>query len=443
MDDSGIGGIGFNLFLIALLILANGFFAASEFALVSVRRSWVETLARKGNRRAKVLLILTGDLDRYIAATQLGITMVNLLLGWLGEPALAAAVRPVFEGVLSSFVAATLSHTIAILLAFTLITYLLVILGELVPKTLALERREKIALAVAYPILWFYYLFYPFIRLLHWSGVSVLRVLKLPPATEHRAMYAEEIQQMINLSRERGLLEAHAYQLMTNVFDFSDLLVRNVMRPRGQVTVVDVSTPVDEIIRLFAQTGYSRLPVYRQQLDNIIGVLYSKDVLPLLQHPETIHIENVLRPPLFVPDAASVGEVLRQMLHSKTHFAIVVDEYGEFEGIMTLEDLLEELVGEIRDEHDQEEESHIVKQLDGSWLLDGILTVREVNRRLHLNLPESDEYATVAGFLMTKTGKFPPVGEKIIHQDLCFTVQQIKGRRIARVKLELLSRASA
>jgi CBS domain containing-hemolysin-like protein len=443
MDDPGPAEIGFKIFLVFFFVFANGFFVLSEFALVTVRKSWVETLAKRGQRRAQTLLRVISNLDNYVAATQLGITIASLALGWIGEPALAVLFQPLFEQWPSPFLTTAAAHTAAIGVAFALITFLHVVLGELAPKTLALERTERMALAVARPMLIFYYAFYPFVRLLNNSGLFFLRLLRLPPAREHRAMYAEEIQQMINLSRERGLLEAHAYQLMTNVFDFSDLVVRNVMRPRGQVTVVDVSTPLDEIIRLFAQTGYSRLPVYRQQLDNIIGVLYSKDVLPLLQHPETINIENVLRPPLFVPDAASVGEVLRQMLHSKTHFAIVVDEYGDFEGIMTLEDLLEELVGEIRDEHDREEETHIVNQLDGSWLLDGMLTVRELNRRLHLNIPESDEYATVAGFLMTKTGKFPAVGEKITHQDLCFTVQQIKGRRIARVKLELLSRASA
>jgi CBS domain containing-hemolysin-like protein len=442
MDDPDLAEIGFKILLIFLFVFANGFFVLSEFALVTVRRSWVETLAKKGDRRARTLWRVISDLDNYIAATQLGITIASLALGWIGEPALAGLFRPLFERLPSHIMTSTAAHTSAIGTSFVLITFLHVVMGELAPKTLALERTEKLALAVARPMLIFYYTFYPFVRLLNRSGLYFLRRLKLPPAGEHRAMYAEEIQQMINLSRERGLLEPHAHQLMTNVFDFSDLVVRDVMRPRGQVTVIEVSTPLNEIISRFAQTGYSRLPVYRGQLDNIVGVLYSKDILPSLQHLETIKVEDTLRPPLFVPDAASVGEVLRQMLHSKTHFAIVVDEYGAFEGIMTLEDLLEELVGEIRDEHDIEEEAHIVKQLDGSWLIDGMLTVREINRLLQLNIPESDEYATVAGFLMTETGKLPAVGEKIVYQNLRFTIQQIKGHRIARVKLEWLSPAS-
>ncbi len=443
MDDPSLAEIGFRIFLVLFFVLANGFFVLSEFALVTVRKSWVETLVKKGNRRAQTLWRVISDLDNYIAATQLGITIASLALGWIGESALAALFRPLFEQLPSQFLSAAATHTAAVGVSFALITFLHVVIGELAPKTLALERTEKMALAVARPMLIFYYTFYPFVKLLNSSGLYFLRLLRLPPAKEHRAMYAEEIQQMINLSRERGLLEADAHQLMSNVFDFSDLIIRDVMRPRGQATVIEISTPLDDVIRLFAQTGYSRLPVYRQQLDNIIGVLYSKDLLPFLQHPEKIKIEDRLRPPLFVPDAASVGEVFRQMLHSKTHFAIVVDEYGAFDGIVSLEDVLEELVGEIRDEHDIEEEAHITRLHDGSWVVDGLLTVREVNRRLRLNIPESDEYATVAGFLMTKTGKLPVVGEKIIHQDLSFTIQQIKGRRIDRVKVESLSRASA
>jgi CBS domain containing-hemolysin-like protein len=249
-------------------------------------------------------------------------------------------------------------------------------------------------------------------------------------------MYAEEIQQLINASRESGLLEAQAHQLITNVFDFSEIVVREVMRPRADVTAIEVTTPVNEIIRLFQKTGYSRLPVYRDQPDNIIGVLYSKDILPTLQQSPDINIEPLLRPPFFVPDSASLGEALRQMRQSKTHFAMVVDEYGAIEGIVTLEDILEEIVGEIRDEHDIEEGELLVRQLDGSWLIDGALSVREANRRLPWGIPESDEYTTVAGFIMAKAGKLPTLGEKIQHQNLVFTVQQIKGRRIARVRLE-------
>jgi CBS domain containing-hemolysin-like protein len=436
MDDPSLSEISVHLFLILLLVCANGFFVASEFALVTVRRSWVETLAGKGNRRAKVLLRVISDLDNYIAATQLGITIASLALGWIGEPALASLVHPLFANLPSPWLTATASHAVAVGLAFALITFLHVVLGELAPKTLALDRRERIALSVARPMLWFYYGFYPFIQLLNRSGMFFLRLLRLPPASPHRVMYAEEIQQLINVSRESGLLEPHAHQIITNVFDFSEIAVRQVMRPRTNVTFIDVTTPVDEIIRLFQATGYSRLPVYRGQPDNVIGVLYSKDLLPALHQSRQSNIESLLRTPFFVPDSTTLGEALRQMRQSKTHFAIVVDEYGAIEGIVTLEDILEEIVGEIRDEHDVEEGEPLIQQLDGSWLIDGTLTVREANRHLPWEIPESDEYTTVAGFIMTHAGKLPALAERIRYHDLVFTVQQIKGRRIARVRLE-------
>jgi CBS domain containing-hemolysin-like protein len=436
MDDPSLSEISVNLLLVLLFVFANGFFVASEFALVTVRRSWVETLAAKGDRRGRVLLSVVSDLDSYIAATQLGITIASLSLGWIGEPALASLVRPLFENLPSSLLTAAASHTLAVALAFSLITFLHVVLGELAPKTLALERQEKIALAVARPMLWFYYLFYPFIRLLNGSGLFFLRLLRLPPTSSHRAMYAEEIQQMINASRESGLLEAHAHQILTNAFDFGDIVVREVMRPRADVTSVPVTTSADEVIRLFQTTGYSRLPVYRDQPDNIIGVLYSKDLLPALHQTPEITVEALLRPPFFVPDATALGDALRQMRQSKTHFAIVVDEYGAIEGIVTMEDILEEIVGEIRDEHDLEEGDRLVRQPDGAWLIDGTLTVRDANRELPWEIPESDGYTTVAGFVLSIAGKFPAPGESIRHEDLVFTVQQVKGRRISRVRME-------
>lgn len=442
MDEPSLAEIALKIFLVLFFVCANGFFVLSEFAFVTVRKSWVETLVKKGNRRARVLLRVITNLDDYIAATQLGITIASLALGWIGEPAVAALLRPLLAHLSEPLWPAAATYTVSIGIAFGLITFLHVVLGELAPKTLALERAEKMALAAARPMFVFYYLFYPFVKLLNKAGLHFLRLLRLPPAGEHRAMYAEEIQQMINLSRERGLLEPQAHQLMSNVFDFSGLIVRNVMRPRGEVTAIDVKTPIHDIIQLFAQTGYSRLPVYRDQRDNIIGVLYSKDLLPRLEQLDQINIESLLRPPLFVPDAISVGEALRQMLQAKKQFSIVVDEYGAFEGILSMEDVLEELVGEIRDEHDVHEESDIIRQTDGAWIVDGLLTVREVNRRLQLNIPESDEYATVAGFLMSITGRLPVVGEKISHKDLLFTIQHVKGRRIDRVRIEVPARAS-
>jgi len=248
-------------------------------------------------------------------------------------------------------------------------------------------------------------------------------------------MYAEEIQQIINASHEHGLLEPQEHQLISNVLNFSDVTVREVMRPRADVIAIEASASLEQIIHVLEESGYSRIPVYRQEFDNIIGVLHSKDLLGHLRRSERFEIEQVARKPFFVPDSAPVTEVLRQMKQKKNHFAVVVDEYGVMEGIVTLEDILEELVGEIHDEHDLEEDQVFVRP-DGSVLLDGRVTIRELNRRVALDLPESDDYTTITGFLMAQTGKLPVLGDTIVHDGLVFTVEKTEGRRITRLRVE-------
>lgn len=436
MDDPGSLLDSLRLLLIFLLVLLNGFFVMSEFALVTVRRSWVETLAGRGDRRARVLLRVISKIDDYIAATQLGITIASIALGWVGEPALARLLEPLFVPLTSQFLASFASHTLAVVLAFTIITFLHVVVGELAPKTLALERTQAIALLVARPMELFYRMFQPFVLLLNRSGIFVLRLLGIPPTHGHGGMYAEEIQHLINLSHEQGLLEPVQHQLISNVFHFSGATVRDAMRPRAEVTAIEAATPFDEIIRTFEASGYSRIPVYRQKWDNIIGILHSKDLLRYLRQPERFKIEQVVHSPFFVPDSASLDDVLRQMRQKKNHFALVVDEYGVIEGIITLEDILEELVGEIHDEHDLDEE-RILRRPDGSIVLAGSVTVREVNRTLGLNLPESDDYSTVAGFLMTHTGRLPLLGDRITYNGVTFTIEKMEGRRVTRICLEI------
>lgn len=436
MDDPGSLLDSLRLLLIFLLVFLNGFFVMSEFALVTVRRSWVETLAGRGDRRARVLLRVISKIDDYIAATQLGITIASIALGWVGEPALAHLLEPLFAPLTSHVLASVASHTLAVVLAFTIITFLHVVVGELAPKTLALERTQTIALLVARPMELFYQMFKPFVLLLNRSGIFVLRLLGIPPTHGHGGMYAEEIQHLINVSHEQGLLEPVEHQLISNVFHFSGATVRDAMRPRAEVTALEASTPFDEIIRTFEASGYSRIPVYRQQWDNVIGILHSKDLLRYLRQPERFKIEQVVHSPFFVPDSASLDDVLRQMRQKKNHFALVVDEYGVIEGIVTLEDILEELVGEIHDEHDLDEE-RILRRPDGSIVLAGSVTVREVNRALGLNLPESDDYNTVAGFLMTHTGRLPLLGDRITYNGVTFTIEKMEGRRVTRICLEI------
>lgn len=457
MDDSSAIESLVRLGLIILLVLANGFFVASEFALVAVRRSWVETQAAKGDRRARLLLPLLDHLDDYIAATQLGITIASLALGWLGEPALARLIAAALErvraglpedlfariGAPSTWLHPVAIHSIAIALAFATITFLHVVAGELAPKTLALERTPQVALWIARPMAIFYRVFFPFVRLLNRSGLGLVRLLRIPSSRTHGGMYAEEIQHLINVSREQGLLEAEEHQLISNVFTFTATTAREAMRPRADMVTVEADTPFEDLLRVFEETGYSRIPVYRGEPDNIIGVLHGKDLLRYLRHPERFRLEAILHRPLFVPDTAPLDEVLRQMRQQKSHLAIVVDEYGAIEGLLTLEDVLEELVGEIADEHDRDlDEERIRVRPDGAILLDGGVTVREVNRRLHLDVPESDEYTTMAGFIMARLGKLPLPGDRVVHNGVAFIVEKIEGRRLTQLRVESVARAS-
>ena len=418
--------------IVLLLVLANGFFVASEFALVAVRRSRIAVLAEDGNRRAQLLLGLIDNLNGYISATQLGITMASLALGWIGEPAFADLLEVPFRGHVSDAV----RHTIAFVLAFTVITFLHIVLGELAPKTLALERTERIALAIAWPMCLFHKLFRWPIRLLDWAGTRTVRLFGLHPSSDQVSVYtSDELRHLVDTSRKSGSIEADEQKLLQGVFEFSDTEVREVMVPRSAVDAVPVTATLEETKNAFRTSGYSRMPVYRGQLDNIVGVLYRRALEPYLEqmHAEEFDLERLIQPPKFIPATAQLSTALRQMQASRIHLAVVVDEYGGIEGIVTLEDLLEEIVGEIVDEFDDETLVQI-REDNGSYLLDGMLTVRDMNNRLKLNLPEESFYTTVAGFMLAQVGRMMKSGQSIEHEEGRFTVESLDRRRIRRVR---------
>jgi CBS domain containing-hemolysin-like protein len=420
------------LLVVVLLVLANGFFVASEFALVGVRRSRIATLAQGGNRRAKLLLELIDSLNAYISATQLGITMASLALGWIGEPVFAHLLEAPLKGRVSEAVL----DTIAFALAFTLITFLHIVLGELAPKTLALERTEKIALAIARPLHLFYRIFFWPIRLLDWAGTRTVRLFGLHPSGAHASIYSEdEIRQLINLSRESGHLAADQQKLINRVFDFSDAEVREAMIPRTAVSALPLSATLQHTQQAFRGTGYSRMPVYRERLDEVMGIVFRRDLEPFLENPELpFSLRELMHPALFIPDTAPLGSALKRMQATRTHLACVVDEHGGFEGIITLEDLLEEIVGEINDEFDEEVRAQVVKDGD-SYVLSGRLAVRDANRVLRLQLPEHDGYTTIAGFLMAQAGRLLNAGDEINHNGARFIVERVEGRSVRRVRL--------
>ncbi|MDQ3321222.1 MAG: hemolysin family protein [Acidobacteriota bacterium] len=431
-----------NLLLVIFLVLANGFFVASEFSLVAVRKSRIEALAAEGDKAAQRVLALLNNLNAYISATQLGITLASLGLGWVGEPAVAALLEPflirIGEMTGMTFLASgAVLHTISFTIAFSFITFLHIVFGELAPKTAALEISERVAMVIALPLQLFYKTFsYP-IRMLDWTGTKTVRLFGLHPSGEHGSSYTEdEIRQLINKSEESGHLNKEERQLINKVFEFSDTTVKEAMIPRTEIVGIQATSTLEEIALAFHQNGYSRLPVYRGSLDDVAGIIHSKDVMRYLLSPKDFRLEKVLQKPIYIVDTARLEDVLRQMQRAKAHFGFVVDEHGGVEGIITLEDLLEEIVGDISDEHDEEVNEQIRHESDGNYMLDGNLAVRDLNRRLGLNLPVSDGYTTIAGFLMSESGEILKEGESVSFNGNTFTIKKVAKRRILKVWLE-------
>ena len=420
----------FYVVAVFLLVLLNGFFVASEFALVSVRRSRIATIAAHGNRSARRLLRLLDNLNAYISATQLGITMASLALGWIGEPVFAHLLEKPLRGVVSDV---TL-HTISFTTAFTIITFLHIVLGELAPKTFALERAEQVALAISWPMDTFYKVFYWPIRLLDWAGTHTVRLFGLSAPGAHASVYTgEELRHLVDISLKSGHLERGQQEMLHRVFEFADVGVREAMVPRTQIEAVPVTATLEQVRSVFLATGFSRLPVYRDRSDNLTGIVYRKDLDMGQVQQEGFDLEKLTRPPVFVPETVSAGEALKQMQSSRVHFLFVLNEHGGIEGILTLEDLLEEIVGEISDEYDREVKEQIVAD-QGSYVLDGMLAVRNANQQLGLELPEGEGYTTIAGFLMAEVGKMLCEGDTVEYNGAVFRIERVDGWRIRRVR---------
>ncbi len=431
----GWGMVLLKLGLVLFLVVANGFFVAAEFALVGVRRSRIETLAAAGKTTARRLLRLLNNLNAYLSASQLGITLASLGLGWVGEPVIARLLERPFAGFSEGW-----RHGLSFAIAFSIITTLHIVLGEQAPKLFGLALAERVALAVSLPMEIFYRVFQWPIRALDWASMKTVRLMGLQPTPEHASSYTEaELRQLIDISRESGHLRAEERRLIHRVFEFSDTLVREAMVPRTAIAAIPADCTLEELTKAFEQHRYSRLPVYRDSIDDVIGFVHSKDVMPYILHPESFLLKDVLQPPLFVVDTARLEDVLRQMQKAKMHFGFVVDEHGGLEGIITLEDLLEEIVGEISDEHDEEVNEQITPVSANEYVLAGGLAVRDLNRRLKLSLPESEAYTTIGGFLMTEAGHVLKPSDTVKYNGLEFEVGRVEKRRVISVRLKLHS----
>ncbi len=428
---------------ILILVALNGFFVMAEFALVSARRSRIEAKADAGSKRAKTALRLLDNPTLFISAVQLGVTLSSLALGWLGEPTIAALIEPIADRLFVDETALYIAHGVAFAIAFTTITFFHIVFGELLPKMMALEKAEPLALFASPPLEIFAKVCSPLLWVFNVVGGRVGKLIGLKSSLEHTAIYTEdEIRQLVDLSQKSGHLNREEQKLINQVFEFSDTTVKEAMIPRTEIAGIPETSDLEELARAFRRYGYSRLPVYRESMDDVIGVIHSKDVMPYLLNPRRFSLKKVLQSPIYVVDTARLEDVLRQMQKAKSHFAFVVDEHGGVEGILTLEDLLEEIVGDISDEHDEEVNEQISTADDGTFSIDAGLAVRDLNKRLAIQIPESDGYTTIAGFLMSEAGRLLEEGETVDFNGYKFQIEKVDKRRIIRVKLEKIEEAA-
>jgi putative hemolysin len=420
------------------LVALNGFFVAVEFAVVAVRRTRLDHLASGGNAIARLALKLVDHTDRVIAASQLGITMASLALGWIGEATVAGFIEPPLEALIGRWSEAA-ANTIGTIVAFALVTIVHIVLGEQVPKTIAIRHSEGAALFIARPMDWFTRVFRPLVALLDGATALVLRVLGVQPIAGHRTVYTlDELKLIVRESQESGTIEPHQEEMLQKVFEFGDRQVQEAMIPRPDVVGVEKGARVRDLLALFMEASHARFPVFEDDLDNIVGIVAIKDVLRALAEDSgqmEQPVGSLIRPALFVPETSGVVDLLSNMRTTHNQMAIVLDEYGGTAGIVTLEELVEEIVGRLSDELIGKEEP--IVQIDEETVeINAQLRVDEVNDLLDLDLPEGEDYETIAGLVLLRLQHVPIVGETVECRELALRVTEMKGPKIEKVQIQ-------
>ncbi len=424
---------------IIILVLANGFFVAAEFSMVSVRRTRIAELVARGETGAEAVQKAIENPDRVIAATQLGITLASLALGWVGEPALSHLIYPVIT-LFPDAIQPELSHSLSAAFSFAIITFLHVVVGELAPKSIALQDPERTSLFVARPTLFAEQIFKPAIWVLNGAGNGLLRMVGIQPASGHQLVHSvDELKMLVTASAESGVVEAEESEMLHAIFDFGELVVRQVMVPRTEVIAVEANTPLEDIIGLVTHSSYTKFPVYEENLDQMVGIVHVKDLLHAMQRDDCqdCTARTFAREPLFVPETISVSALLRHFRANRQHIAIVMDEYGGTAGLVTLEDLLEEIVGEVSDPFDVAT-PEFQRLEDGSVLIDGLSLIEDVNEQIGVNLIDPN-YDTIAGYVLGKLGKMARSGDVVEGDGVRLRVHEMDGFRIARISLTRLS----
>lgn len=431
-----VGSLVGRLGAVLLLVGANGFFVAAEFALVGARRTRIDSLARAGHRTAKMAALAIRHLDHYISATQLGITLASLGLGWVGESTIASLVASLFQGLPSPWNSIA-SHGVAGTIAFTLITFMHIVLGELAPKSLALLFPENVSLWTSGPLIVFSKIFTPFIAVLNGTANLLLGAVGLRAPTERERVHRpEEIEMLLTQSFEHGLLREEPVEMIRGVFHLSETTAAEIMTPRTEVIGLQAELTLDQAADLILSEGHSRYPVYEDTIDHVVGVVLARDVWKAQRDGATAMLREIVREVPFVPDTKPVEQLLRDMQEEQTHIAVVIDEYGGTSGIVTIEDVVEEIVGEIEDELD--EVLPEITELEDRIEFRGSMPIVELNDRYALALPDED-YTTVGGYVLGRLGRVARIGDVVALPGGTLKVLAMKGRRIDRLSLTRLA----
>ncbi|MBK1896868.1 hemolysin family protein [Chryseobacterium paridis] len=427
------------LLLALFLVLLNGFFVAAEFSIVKVRYSQIQIKAAEGDSMAKQAEHIIKHLDEYLSATQLGITLASLALGWVGESALHHIVENIFVSINFELSAASIT-SISLIISFVLITIMHIVFGELIPKSIAIRKSEATTMATAVPLRIFYTIFKPFIWLMNSMSNGVLRLMKIHPASEQEIHSTEELQLLVKQSADSGEIEEENYEIIKNAFDFTDHSAKQIMVPRQNITSIDFEEDISDIINKIMDSGYSRIPVYINSIDNVIGILYTKEIIRefVKRKGELNHddLKTLMRDAFFVVGSKKISDLLKIFQQKKQHLAIVIDEFGGTEGIITLEDILEELVGEIQDEEDDEDK--IVDKIgDNIYWVQATQPLEEINEFLPKKLAPSEEseYNTLAGFILHALEDIPVENQEFDLENYHFKILKMNNKSVELVEL--------
>lgn len=414
------------------LVLLNAFFVAAEFAIVKVRYSQIQIKAEQGNKYAKTAQHIIKHLDTYLSATQLGITLASLGLGWIGEPIVANIIVKII-GLFNLDIAPETLHAISLPTAFILITMLVIIFGELAPKSISIRNAERMTLFVAYPLNLFYKIFMPFIWLMNAISNLFLKLIGVHPVAQHDIHSTDELQLLVKQSKEGGALEEENYEIIKNAFDFTDHTVKQIMVPRQQIFGIDIDLPKNEIINKILEYGYSRIPVFQDSIDNIIGIAYAKDVLKGHYRNPDFNLKDLLHQTFYVIETKRISDILEEFQKRHLHIAIVIDEFGGTEGLITLEDILEELVGEIQDE-DDDERPIVEKKDERTFIIQSTNPLIDINDHLPHPFSISENYNTLSGLMLYNFNRIPKMNDKIILEGYELSVIKIQHRTIQVVQ---------